>query len=261
MNPVLRTLGWIIALGLLGWLFYAGWRDTPVVGENGFVYRNFVIWLGALATLALYSILYKENPIYRYAEHIFLGLATGFGLYQVWKEVIYKYWWQEMVAGRWIWVLALIAGLMYYTIYSRRFSWMSRVVMLTMMGLTAGLEFRKFFGQWMPQIGSSFKPLIVIRPAMNPDKSPIPGTFDLAWTLFASFTNILFVVCLVAVLTYFFFSFEQRSRTVRGTAATGRYLMMVAFGAMFGSTVMARMSLFIGRLMYLFQEWVHLIPK
>ena len=35
----------------------------------------------------------------------------------------------------------------------------------------------------------------------------------------------------------------------------------LAFGAMFGSTIMARMSLFIGRLTFLFQEWIHLIPR
>ena len=44
-------------------------------------------------------------------------------------------------------------------------------------------------------------------------------------------------------------------------ADLGRWLMMIAFGAMFGSTVMARLSLFIGRLWYLFAEWIHLIPQ
>lgn len=219
-------------------------------------YSGFIIWLGALGTLALYSILYKENPFYRVGEHVFLGLATGYGLYVIWKDVLFPRWWKPLfVQGQWVWVLALLAGLMYYSIYSRRFAWMSRVVMMTMMGLTAGLEFRKFFGQWMPQIGSSFKPLVVI-------KTTAPGgPVDVPLSLFASFTNILFMVCLVTVLTYFFFSFEQRNRGVRATASAGRWLMMVAFGAMFGSTVMARMSLFIGRLTFLFQEWIHLIPR
>jgi hypothetical protein len=68
-------------------------------------------------------------------------------------------------------------------------------------------------------------------------------------------------VALVSVMTYFFFSFEHRSRPVRRTADLGRWLMMIAFGAMFGSTVMARLSLFIGRLWFLFAEWIHLIPR
>ena len=223
---------------------------TPLTDFHGWV-----IWAGALATLALYSIMYKENPVYRFAEHVFLGLATGFGLYQIWKTVLYPFWWKELQGGHWAWGLALVAGGMYYTIFSKRLSWMSRVVMMTMMGLTAGLEFRAFFGQILPQVGASFKPLVVLKPGTA------PGQWDMPGSAFASFTNILFLVALVSVTTYFFFSFEQKNRAVRGTAATGRWLMMIAFGAMFGSTVMARMSLFIGRLLFLFQDWIHLIPR
>jgi hypothetical protein len=219
---------------------------------NPFSYEGAVTWIGALATLALYSVLYRENPIYRLAEHLFLGLATGLGLYMTWKTVLYPMWWQELAQGRWPWIFALVAGLMYYTIYSKRFAWMSRLVMMTMMGLGAGLAFRAFFGMFMPQIGASFKPLIVMQTAPG-------GGLDVAGSVFASFTNILFLVTLLCVMTYFFFSFEHKSTGVRRAAALGRWLMMIAFGAMFGSTVMARLSLFIGRLDFLFREWVHLI--
>jgi hypothetical protein len=216
-----------------------------------FSFEGAVIWLGALATLALYSVLYRENPAYRFAEHVFLGLATGMGLYMTWKSVLYPMWYKELTAGHWLWILALVPSAMYYTIYSKRFSWMSRLVMMTMMGLGAGLSFRAFFGAFMPQIGASFKPLVVVVPA------PGGGT-DVAGSLFASFTNLLFMVTLVSVMTYFFFSFEQK-KAIRNIASLGRWLMMVAFGAMFGSTVMARLSLVIGRLDFLFREWIHLI--
>lgn len=219
---------------------------------NPFSYEGAVIWAGALATLALYSVLYRENPVYRMAEHIFLGLATGLGLYVVWRDVLYPMWWQELAQGRWPWIFALVAGLMYYTIYSKRFAWMSRLVMLTMMGLGAGLAFRAFYGMFMPQIGASFKPLIVIQ------QTPA-GATDVPNSIFASFTNLLFLVTLLCVMTYFFFSFEQKRASVRNAATLGRWLMMIAFGAMFGSTVMARLSLFIGRLDYLFREWIHWI--
>jgi len=215
-------------------------------------YEGAVIWVGALATIALYSVLYRENPLYRFAEHLFLGLATGLGLYMTWKTVLYPMWWQELSQGRWPWIFALVAGLMYYTIYSKRLAWMSRLVMMTMMGLGAGLAFRAFFGTFMPQIGASFKPLIVVQSAAG-------GGTDVAGSVFASFTNILFLVTLLCVMTYFFFSFEHKRAGVRRAAALGRWLMMIAFGAMFGSTVMARMSLFIGRLDFLFREWIHLI--
>jgi hypothetical protein len=222
--------------------------EEPLM-PNALTYDGALIWAGALATLALYSVLYRENPVYRFAEHVFLGLATGYGLYVVWNDVLFKLWFTPLKQGQWAWILALVAGLMYYTVYSKRFSWMSRLVMVAMMGLAAGLSFREFFGQYVPQIGASFKPLIVLA------KTPA-GAIDPAGSAFASFTNLLFVVCLLSVMTYFFFAFEQRSKTVRGASGLGRWLMMIAFGAMFGSTVMARMSLFIGRLDFLFRNWI-----
>ena len=213
-----------------------------------------VLWLGALSTLALYSILYKENPVYRFAEHLFLGLATGYGLYIAWKEVLFPNWYQPLFQDHyWPWIFCLVAAGMYYTIFSRRLAWMSRLIMMVMMGFVAGLAFRAFFGLFMPQIGASFKPLIVMKMLPN------DGGLDLMATLFASFTNILFVVTLLTVMMYFFFSFELKSKPVVKAASMGRWLMMIAFGAMFGSTVMARMSLFIGRLDVLFREWIPLI--
>lgn len=35
--------------------------------------------LGVLATLGIFSILYKENPVFRLCEHLFIGLATATG--------------------------------------------------------------------------------------------------------------------------------------------------------------------------------------
>lgn len=206
--------------------------------------RGIMIWMGALATLALYSLLYRENPLYRIAEHVFLGLATGYGLYVVWRDVLFPKWLQPMRdEGQWLMALALVPGLMYYTIYSRRLNWMSRMVMLTMMGFTAGLTFREWTGRYMPQIGDSFRPIF------QPEAP------------FIAFNNLIFVVTLFCVMVYFLFSFEHRARPVRVAADAGRWLMMIAFGAMFGSTVMARMSLFIGRLWYLFADWIHLVPR
>jgi hypothetical protein len=56
----------------------------------------------------------------------------------------------------------------------------------------------------------------------------------------------LILVGVVTVLVYFFFSIEHRG-PAKIAARTGIYFLMVYFGAAFGYTVMARMSLVIGR--------------
>jgi hypothetical protein len=205
-----------------------------------------IVWVGALATLALYSILYRENPVYRFAEHLFVGLATGYGVYVLWTEVLLPKWWSPLLGGQWWWIFALVAGAMYYTLYFKRLAWMSRMVMLTMMGFSAGLVFRAWWGQYVPQIRSAIaKPLLY-----QPMRAP-----------YIHLDNLLFVIILVTVLTYFLFSFEHQNLLVRRTAQTGRWVMMIGFGAIFGSTVMARLSLFIGRLVFLFRDWIHWIPQ
>ena len=36
------------------------------------------IWIGAGLTLCIYSFLYKDNPFYKFAEHIYVGVSTGY---------------------------------------------------------------------------------------------------------------------------------------------------------------------------------------
>ena len=71
-------------------------------------------------------------------------------------------------------------------------------------------------------------------------------------------SNLVFVGTVITVLTYFFFSFEQKNKAVIGTARVGRLMMMFAFGAIFGSTVMARMALLIDRVWFLMHNWLKL---
>ncbi len=236
--PVVGAAGLIV----LGILLAISLANPAVVTPPGG--QGTIVWLGTLATLFLYSLIYRENPYYRFAEHVFLGLAAGYGVYQIWATNLFQNWYQPLfIEGKWLWSIALVIGMMYFTVYNRRLAWMSRIVIVMILAFDAGNYFRLFAGDWMGQIGDSFRPLVMSE-----------------WP-FIRFSDIVFVGTLLAVMIYFLFSFEQRNRAVRGTATTGRWLMMVAFGAMFGSTVMARMSLFIGRLSHLFQDWIHLIPK
>ncbi|NLC57186.1 MAG: hypothetical protein GX774_10140 [Armatimonadetes bacterium] len=198
---------------------------------------DLAIWaLAALSTLAIFSILYRENPVYRLFEHIFIGLATGYGISILWTQVLLPNWWTPMAGdGKWPWIFALVVGLMFYTIYTPRYAWMSRLLMATLMGMSAGIFFQGFARLYIPQLAASFLPLVQPEPP------------------YVLFRNLVIVVTIVTVMTYFFFSFEHRSKVVRGSASLGRWLLMIAFGAIFGSTVMARMALLTYRIWYLLQ--------
>lgn len=60
-----------------------------------------------------------------------------------------------------------------------------------------------------------------------------------------------------AGLIYFFFSVEHKG-VVGRMARLGIWFLMVSFGAAFGFTIMARLSLLIGRMQFLLGDWLHL---
>ena len=200
------------------------------------------VWLGVFCTLAIFSILYRENRFYRLFEHIFIGLATGQTIYIVVSETLYPLWWRKMVdEGHWYWIFALLAGTMFYFVYSRKHAWISRIIFGAFMGLSAGAAFKIFATVTMPQIKASFRPL-----------------YSHGYSGWTVANNLVFFTVLVTAMAYFFFSIDHKRAAIRRISGTGRWFLMFAFGAMFGSTVGARMSLLIGRIDFLLKDWLHI---
>lgn len=221
-------------------------------------WTTFTILSGGIATLAIYSFLIKENSFYRFFEHFFIGIAAGIApVFAVkiflWPKIIepllaydiisypdgtfskvYSYWLL-------LYIVPALFGLLYYTIYFKRFSWMVKIVIGFSLGASAGLSFKGFFGEMLPQIFASFKPLLVF------------SNGELDWA--SSVNNTVFVVTLLIVMSYFFFSFKQEGRAAKALGTSGRWLMMLCFGAFFGSTVMARLALLVERLQFLINDW------
>ncbi|MDR3708240.1 MAG: hypothetical protein P4L33_08060 [Capsulimonadaceae bacterium] len=199
--------------------------------------------LGAIGTIAILSLVFRENKLYRLFEHVFLGLATGYGLATTWTQVLRPKWWDPMVGGgEWIWILAAPLGLMFYGVYTKKFAWMARLIFGLYFGLAAGTVFQGFAEEYVPQIRASFKPLIA------------HGAVTAAMAV----NNWIFVIILICVLVYFFFAFEQNSAVIKRSASAGRVMLMIAFGAIFGSTIMIREALLIDRIRFLLIEWLQL---
>jgi hypothetical protein len=65
----------------------------------------------------------------------------------------------------------------------------------------------------------------------------------------------LVIIGVLCTLAYFFFSKEHKG--VLGVASKiGIWFLMIGFGASFGYTVMARVSLLIGRVDFLINDWI-----
>ena len=51
----------------------------------------------------------------------------------------------------------------------------------------------------------------------------------------------------------------EHKSAIGGVSVIGVWFLMIAFGASFGYTVMARMSLLIGRMQFLLKDWLGII--
>jgi hypothetical protein len=205
------------------------------------------VYIGAICTLGLMTLIYRENAVYRFFEHIFIGLAAGFSIVVLVKDILDPFLYRPVFKnGEWYWTFVFMFGLLFYFIHSRKYNWLSRLPIGFLMGFSAGQIFQIFANTYLPQLSNSFRPLYVV--AEN-------GSFDFAKSL----NNLIFMIVLVTVMSYFFFSFEQKSKAIRSSAQFGRWVMMVAFGAIFGTTIMARMALLFDRMYFIFSDWLHLV--
>lgn len=207
--------------------------------------------IGSLVFLIVISYVFKDNPAYKMLSHILLGAGTGLGIYLVWMLALKPNWWdhvsravEQLAKGEpdlnLLWILCIVPGLMWYTLYTKKLSWMSRIVFGLFIGLGAGLAFKTYFLLIMPQVTNSFRPLLVIG----------DGGLDLRQTI----KNLLFTGTLLSVLIYFLFTLRMETRLVRRGRTFGRWTIMICFGTLFGFTVMTRMSYFLERLNYIKEE-------
>lgn len=206
-------------------------------------------WIAALGTLCIFSILYKENPFYRIAEHTFVAASAAHGIVVAWNSQIKPTITIDMVQkGQWWVIIPALVGMMVYLRMFRSLAWLSRIPIALWMGYGAGMALTvRTVVPFTEQVMTSMLPLVVFYK-------------DGAFNLLESINNIIFVAGVVGTLTYFFFT-KERKGVIKVGADIGRWVMMIGFGAAFGNTVMSRVSLFLGRIQFLLGPWLGLIKK
>src|SRR5690554_7026164 len=90
------------------------------------------IWIGALCTLAILSYLLRENPFYRTAEHLFIGLAAGIGIFYGYQSIVTNAWNPlfnpaEGEPRQWFMIVPLVFGVLLYTRFLKKGKWISRI--------------------------------------------------------------------------------------------------------------------------------------
>ncbi len=210
-------------------------------------------WLSVagLATIAVLSFLYNDNPLYKIAEHFFVGIAAGYVVCTEFYNVFLPNLWRPLTAGTDYWLIVpLLLGLALFTRFSQSMGWVSRWPLSVIIGTYAGLAVIGLAsGDMVLQVQASLIP--VFKPAAAAKFGSEPGVL----TFLGMLDNPLFTIGLVCVLFYFFFSVEHKGG-FRHVATTGTTLLMIGFGAGYGYTVMTRIALLFDRFYFLFVDWL-----
>ena len=232
-------------------------------------------WLVVFLTLCIFRFLYKDNPFYKAAEHLYVGVSAGYvAVISFWQQV------QPNLFGR-LWPSRIevddgsILKSIWYTIYeifnfiSTGFGVLDRSIFPE--GGIKGFDEIRFIylipfilGIFMilrlvPKLGWLARWAIAYIVGMaaglrfygflNSDiliqikASAIDFTSD--WGTIVN-ALILFIGTLTGLI-YFFYSTEHKG-VVGRLSRIGIYFLMIKFGASFGFAVMGRISLLIGRI-------------
>ncbi|MCD6352501.1 MAG: hypothetical protein J7M26_10305 [Armatimonadetes bacterium] len=210
------------------------------------------LWVAAFLTLAIYSFLYGDNPLYKFAEHIFVGVSAGYGVVITYYEAVLPDLINPMFrpekahlehANYWP-IIPGILGLMILARFIPRYDWLARWPIAFIIGLGAGAAIpNSLRADIMVQLSATVSPLWV--------KEAGKPLALMAWDSLSAFLLIVGVIC---TLSYFYFSLPHRG-ALGYSSRLGVWFLMVAFGAGFGNTVMARLSLLIGRVEFLRYDW------
>ncbi|MEW5994699.1 MAG: hypothetical protein AB1744_09910 [Candidatus Zixiibacteriota bacterium] len=267
-----------IVVGVVFILFILIWilRAVSLADEvDNNISRAFLLTVAAFLTLCIYSFLYQDNPFYKFAEHLFVGVSAAYWMCQgFWSTIVgnliprlseglaafFKQPYQPGPFNFLYWV-PVILGLMLLMRLSRKHGWLSRWPLAFIVGTTAGLNFVRYLrSDFIVQVSSTFLPLLGREPHQWQGVGHFFSNFSLAATgqFVTLLTNWVIFVGVICGLVYFFFSKEHTG--VFGRASrVGIWVLMITFGASFGYTVMGRISLLVGRITFLFKDWLGLI--
>lgn len=220
------------------------------------------VWIAAFLTLGILSFLYKDNPVYKLCEAIFVGVSAGYWFVSLFWQAI----WPKLILNlqeasrtlstthnldqNWLYLFAGALGIMMLLRLVPKIGWISRWPLAFIVGSAAGLYFITYLqSNAINQIHDTLVPLVASGPGRF---FFIPLPFHVNWDALLIFAGTF------TGLVYFFFSVEHR-KVAGGMARIGIFFLMITFGASFGYTVMSRMSLLIGRMDFLLRQWLGLV--
>jgi hypothetical protein len=97
-------------------------------------------WFGIFLTFCILSFLYKDNPFYKFAEHLFIGISVGYVVTKQYYDTLRPKLVDNLADGNWWYVFGLILAVMLLLKLFRRWANVGRFPIAFVVGLFAGLQ-------------------------------------------------------------------------------------------------------------------------
>ncbi len=202
-----------------------------------------LLWVSSLLTLFVFSFLYKDNPFYKFAEYLYVGISAGYYVaFDYQNNLVPNLWVPLVQQGKLEYIIAFVLGILIISRFFPKIAHLSRWSLSFMIGTVTGLAMVVVLqGDLIMQVGRTVLPVAGISEAEGGWWQGVPET----WLSSSACAPHLFTSTLA----------RSRGDFLGGTAKLGIWFLMISFGASFGFTVMARLSLLIGRMDHLI-NWV-----
>lgn len=193
------------------------------------------VWIAAFFTISIMSYAFKDNIVFKFAEKTFIAAVIGNAVVMGWNS-LQQFGFNKITGGEFLYIIPILFGISIFMRYHPKYFWVSRYGTALLVGVGTGITLRT-----VTQANITEQ---IIR-------SITPGE-SLIWVFTAIVT--------FTIITHFTFTIRQlHEGPVKTIPEIGRYLMLIAFGAAFGNTVMTRMNLLVGRLIFLLRDWLALM--
>lgn len=202
--------------------------------------------VGLILTLLIFSYLINDNPLFRMAVYLFIGVASGYAAAVIWQYVLApKVLILLQSSDPNLWLLTVIPLLLGFSLLAKLFpkiSWLGSFAMAILVGVGAATALGgAVLGTLIPQVGAAIDALDFRSAPTGAFGKLVEGTIMLAGTVFT--------------LAYFQFSARRaqdgtpkRHPAFEVAAWVGRFFIAVTFGVLFAGVYMAALTAMIERL-------------
>ena len=202
--------------------------------------------VGLILTLMIFSYLIGDNPLFRIAVYLFIGVSSGYAAKVVWHYVLLTKLYEPLrdPAQLRVFLIPLLLSFSLFAKLTPRISWIGNFAMAVLVGVGAAAALGgALLGTLIPQVQASM------------DAFDVRAAGGVSNAFLMLIEGIVMLVGTVFTLASFHFSAQRaadgtpkRNRLFEGIAWIGRMFIAVTFGVLFAGVYMAALTAMIERL-------------